>query len=238
MRTEGGKFGAKSSKTLRRVGKNTKLNDQQDKVLKKISHVESELFEGQMLVKTKQHYETINKSERKRIHNRQQYSDNSEDEEEHKSAAESEEEIEEIIPQLFENQQQINEWRLKLKELQTKHQKTPFNELPDEVQDEIKNLQRELQKVGFHYEEFTGSINKYCQKVVMQKLSEVYSDKEIARKFLQTDAKSGKLLLKPSKQKEYVYDGKNNKQKKKAQLKNNIEHDRTESVVHHEMFVY
>jgi hypothetical protein len=57
----------------------------------------------------------------------------------------------------------------------------------------------------------------------MQKLSDVWTEGEIARKFLQTGEKSGKVLLKPSTQKKFVYDGRNKKHQRKAQIKNDID---------------
>ena len=120
------------------------------------------------------------------------------------------------------------ELKNELKTLEAQLKKKSFDELPEETQLRIKEIQRQLQKMDVHREKFEGNVNHFANTLVMSRLSEVLTDKEKAKKFIQTSDRNGKYLLKPIKQKhEYVLDGKNNKQKKKKQVETFIKEETT-----------
>ena len=61
---------------------------------------------------------------------------------------------------------------------------------------------------------------------MMQRLSDILSGTELNRKFIQAhDKESGTVILKPAKHNKATYDGKNKKQKKKAERLNEINSD-------------
>jgi hypothetical protein len=97
MPTNGGKFGIRSNKTLRRVNPNDRVNDIDEFVVNHCQETEGEVLFGDsknMKLKTNLAYEEIDKSERKRLHNRNKSHDSNEDDEEDKKYGGSEDEDE------------------------------------------------------------------------------------------------------------------------------------------------
>jgi len=83
MRIEGGKFGVKSSKTLRKVNTKDKLNEMQNYLMSKCSQYEGKALVDGCIVKSNEQYEKVDKSN-KRVLNKdkkRQYDYDSETEE-------------------------------------------------------------------------------------------------------------------------------------------------------------